>query len=69
MGEKRRGKRKLTKLSNDPQFIKRYNHQVRKYNGRIAEEKEKDKMFEYYILLFLLAICCGVLCYRLWQKA
>jgi hypothetical protein len=68
MGKIRAEKRKLTRLSNKPEFIKSYNHKVRKHNQKVHEQRKKDRLFEYKVFLGILIAFCTVLGLKLWLK-
>lgn len=68
MSRNRRERRKLAKLSTNPNFIKPYNHQVRLHNQKVVEVRKKDRKVEYYTFFVLLGIVFSVLCYKIWLK-
>lgn len=68
MGKIRAEKRKLARLSNKPEFIKSYNHKVRKHNQKVQLQRKKDKLFEYKVFAGILIAFCTVLGLKLWLK-
>lgn len=68
MGKIRSEKRKLARLSNKPEFIKSYNHKVRKHNEKVQLQRKKDKLFEFKVFFVILLVFCGILALKLWQK-
>lgn len=68
MGKIRSEKRKLARLSNKPEFIKSYNHKVRKHNEKVQLQRKKDKLFELKVFFVILLVFCGILALKLWQK-
>jgi|LauGreDrversion4_2_1035121.scaffolds.fasta_scaffold51801_2 hypothetical protein len=51
MSKNRREKRKLARLSKNPNYIKPYNYKVRQHNGKIREFKLKDRKIELGLTL------------------
>lgn len=68
MGKIRREKRKLKRLSNNPEYIKQYNKKVRKHNENVYLQRKRSKIFEYVVFSVVLMVFCGVLAYKLCQK-
>lgn len=68
MSKIRREKRKLKRLSNDPEYIKQYNRKVRKHNESVYLQRKRSKRFEYIIFSVILMGFCSILVYKLWQK-
>lgn len=54
MGVNRREKRKLARLSKNPNYIKPYNYKVRQHNKKVTEVKQKDRKLELGITLGLI---------------
>lgn len=54
MGVNRREKRKLARLSKNPNYIKPYNYKVRQHNKKVTEVKQKDRKLELAITLGLI---------------
>ena len=54
MSKNRREKRKLARLSKNPNYIKPYNYKVRQHNKKVIEIKQKDRKLELGITLGLI---------------
>ena len=54
MSKNRREKRKLARLSKNPNYIKPYNYKIRQHNGKVIEVKKKDRKLELGITLGLI---------------
>jgi hypothetical protein len=68
MSKIRREKRKLRRLSKNPEYIKNYNKKVRKHNESVYLQRKRAKRFEYMVFAVILVVFCGILVYKLWQK-
>lgn len=68
MSRIRREKRELERLSRKPNYIKRYNGNVRKHNEKARNQRKKDKMFEYLTFFVVISVLISVISYKLWQK-
>lgn len=68
MGKIRSEKRKLARLSNKPEFIKSYNHKIRKHNENVQKQRKKDRLFEIKVFLTIALVFFGILALKIWQS-